>query len=246
MESEFTEKYKSYSNFELLKITHKPDNYQENAVWAANEILKDRIISQADLSAVEDFYSKKYTKKINKTEEIEDIDEKIFDFLYPTEIQSKSKEISKWFYVFLSIILIEYCYQSYYSLQYFFEFIKHDFLKFDIFSIEILFRFLYFPFLFYLIYKKSKLGWILLFLKNSFGIYFILNPFFQIYLMGNQSEQIGNPSQFVFFLIYYIAFNIYLFIPNISNLFGIGSYLKRRIILLTVTFILIYLAVSST
>lgn len=79
MESQFIEKYKSYSNFELLKITQKPDDYQEKAVDAANEILKDRAISEDDLREIEDYYLDIEIKKEEKLSKVENLKEKNFD-----------------------------------------------------------------------------------------------------------------------------------------------------------------------
>ncbi len=47
----FTERYNTYSNAQLLKILERPGEYQPLAVATAKEILKERQLSEEDLSA---------------------------------------------------------------------------------------------------------------------------------------------------------------------------------------------------
>ena len=52
MDFNFYEEYKSYSNFELLKILKQPADYQPAAVDAATLILKEREVSEQENAEV--------------------------------------------------------------------------------------------------------------------------------------------------------------------------------------------------
>ena len=238
MESQFIEKYKSYSNFELLKITQKPDDYQEKAVDAANEILKDRGISEDDLREIEDYYFKE------KQSEKENLEENIFDFLHTDYEPKEFHKPENWLNVFLLVVLFQYLFFFYNAIKYLSFALYHKTIRLNIISLELTFFLFFTPILFYLIFKKHKLGWIILFLKNIFNLFLLSPLFFQFLKTGNIPNNFS-PIR-IFFSLYYLIFALFLLKPSISNLFEISPILKKTIVAITIAITLVYLIVSNT
>lgn len=65
--NQFLDRYYNYSNYELLKIIKRPENYQLEAIQAAEKILKDRIVSDDDINQVDKYYQEiDHQKKITQ------------------------------------------------------------------------------------------------------------------------------------------------------------------------------------
>ena len=83
MELDFYEIYKSFSTTELLKIVHRPDGFQPEAVEAARRHLSERDIAPEDQVAVRTFYEEKDRIAMAKAEKIDRLKEQAADLLLP-------------------------------------------------------------------------------------------------------------------------------------------------------------------
>src|SRR5882762_8938072 len=79
----FHDKYKDYSNIELLKIVRQPNEYQTDAVDAATSILKEREISETDIQHIDAYFKEIDTKAKLKSDKINSYKGKAADFLEP-------------------------------------------------------------------------------------------------------------------------------------------------------------------
>ncbi len=244
MESQFIEKYKSYSNFELLKITQKPDNYQENAVLAANEILKDRVISEEDLSEVEHYYLDKEINIEHKNEYISNLKENIFDFLQPLISPEESLKPVKWLNILLLIIIVQYLYSIFLTIRYLRHIFFAETLIWDFYLTSSIFNLIFVPFVFYFIYKKTKLGWALLFTQKLFVLILSISLLIKFGILGNFKEIFAHYG--ILHFTYYIAFVLFLLKSSTCDLFDISPTLKRTIATFTIILTLTYIIILNT
>lgn len=66
---EFTERYKTYNNTELLRITRNPETYQAKAVETAQKILSERQLTQDELNVAEVALKKERLEKERKEQQ---------------------------------------------------------------------------------------------------------------------------------------------------------------------------------
>jgi len=63
---DFTEKFKTYTNTELLRIINNPEGYQPIAVGKAKKIFKDRQLSDEEIKFAQNELEKNGQEKLNK------------------------------------------------------------------------------------------------------------------------------------------------------------------------------------
>src|SRR5687768_3427403 len=100
----FSDKYKDYSNIELLKIIRRPDDYQPAAIEAAGLILKHRQITEEEKNFVEEFYKAISEKKAVSKARIDFYKDKSLDFLEPVLHPGKPVSAVKWLNILLLVI----------------------------------------------------------------------------------------------------------------------------------------------
>ncbi|WP_339704466.1 hypothetical protein [Algoriphagus aquimarinus] len=73
---EFNEKFKTYSNTELLRIIDNPDGYQTKAVETAKTIFSDRQLTQEEIKIAKDELEIERQEKLNKEQKKRAVEDK--------------------------------------------------------------------------------------------------------------------------------------------------------------------------
>jgi predicted DNA-binding protein len=238
MKFDFPEQYKLYSTTDLLKIVKRPNDYQTAAVEAANEILKDRQISEADILEVEEFYLAIDTKRQIKKEKIHAYKEKTTDFLEPVLRPGTEIAPGKWINILLVIIGLQYLWFCYNAGRQFIAFLKCDTCPFDISYFIDLVSLLYIPVIFFLLFKRRTWGWILLFADNLFTL---IGQLSQSYLYFKYWDPGGNDiASFFLPIIIKAIFAYFLWRSDISGYFNVTTQTKQKSAFITVIAALIF------
>jgi hypothetical protein len=197
MQINFNELYQNYSNTELLQITHQPELYQPNAVSAAQEILKNRTITNEDLATTMSMQDSKI--QTNKTTvKAKGLVNRIFYFVPSMAISNTWA--GKSMALIILLLALQLAWLSY-TLGKYILYIPTSMLKsysLNGFAAEMYYG--EFPFItaalaslffsgltFYKLITKNKWGWMLLFVTASF---LFITYICQIIFIGNTDQSI--------------------------------------------------------
>ena len=165
--NDFTEKFKTYSNTDLLKIIEIPDDYQPLAVETAKIIFSSRQLSEEDIeNAKADLESQRQEKEIqtqkkrNLENKVKNIADSFIETINP--IQTGTPSVEK------IILIISIVFGGLFLFQVYKEFGMLTFIftdsgaKWDFSMVLYFFPLILVPTAAYLFYKRRKIGWILL------------------------------------------------------------------------------------
>lgn len=79
MEFEFYERFAAYSSADLIIIVRQPDQYQAEAIAAAERILQERDISETDREQAEQFFRNEESAKMAREERLQSYRDKVVD-----------------------------------------------------------------------------------------------------------------------------------------------------------------------
>lgn len=193
--TEFTERYKSLSNIELLKILEEQENYQKIAVETAKDELQNRKLSDQELEQAKSEILKQQLEKKKKTEK-------------NTEREGKLKNYGKTFIETISpiqngiqtperiirLITIVFGGISIYRLFKEFGMLRYIFTDsnsgWDLSLVEYFFPLIILPIATYLFWKRKKTGWILLAIFLTYSAMSSLVMFFMN--LGRQPSGFAN------------------------------------------------------
>lgn len=149
---DFINRYQSYSNVDLLKIVNSPDDYQVPAVEAANDLLADRNVSEADISVAQGHIIKQ--KHTSDKDHWEKAGKSLLRKIYPSHKNLTEKIIAACTLILCFIVLNEW-YNQFDLLMFIFS---DEIVNWD-FSLMILLPFFLLPVATWWFYKRRKIGW---------------------------------------------------------------------------------------
>ena len=226
MNFDFYQQYKNYSNIELLKIVRRPDDYQPAAVAVAAQILHERQVTPAEISSVDEYFLDIEKSAKAKKEKIDALKNKATDFLEPVLHPGEKVEPNKWVNILLLIIAAQYAWSLFNTAKGLIRFFQCDYCTFDIgFLIEYL-TLLYVPLIFFLLIKRRRWGWILLFSDNLFTL---ISSVSQSYIFFKyQSIHHGATTSFLLPILIKAAFVFFLWRDPIAGHFGVNHDTKKK------------------
>jgi hypothetical protein len=231
MDFDFYQQYKDYTNIDLLKIVRQPANYQAAAVAAAEDILRARQVSENEILFVDQYFQDLINSEKDKKEKIDALKDKVTDFLEPIYRPHKKVEPSKWLNILLLFIAIQYAQVLFNTAKRLISFSQCNYCSFDITIIVGLFTLLYVPVIFFLLFKKRRWGWILLFADNLFVL---ISSISQSYIFFKyQHIHNGDITSFLVPILIRIAFMCFLWRDSIMIHFGVTYEIKKKTALIT-------------
>lgn len=178
----FTEKFKTYSNAELLKIIENAVDYQPLAVETAKTIVSSRQLTNEDIEdAKAELESQRQAKEVhaqkvkNVENKVKNIAESILETINPiqTETPTTDKIIKIISIVFGGLFLLQ-LYKEFSMLSYMFS-VRADW---DFSMVLYYIPLLFLPTAAYLFYKRTKIGWILLSIYLTYSAVTSISLFF--------------------------------------------------------------------
>jgi hypothetical protein len=252
MNFDFHDKYKDYSNIELLKIIKRPNEYQISAVDAAAQILSSREISHTDIELVDNYFNEIDTEAKRKMDKITSYKEKTADFFEPVLNPTAEVKPEKWLNILLLVIGLQYLWTLYLNFSDLIIFTKYVIdcksygfdsnaetvsywtcfsSRFDPLVFFQILTLIYVPIIFYLLFKRRRWGWILLFADTLFGL---ISTVSQSYIFFNY-QQYHHGDTFSFFIQIIIKglFVYFLWRKYISDFFNVTMETKKKTAIIT-------------
>ena len=231
MNFDFYQLYKDYSNTELLRIVKQPTEYQPAAVVVATQILNERQVTVEEMLLVDQQLHDIDAGAKAKKEKIDALKDQATDILEPFLHPGENVEPSKWINILLLVIAIQYAWGLFGTVRRLFRFLQCNYCKLDIsFSAELL-TLLYVPLVFFLVFKRRRWGWILLFADNLFALIATLSEsyiFFKYQRIYN-----SDITSFVLPILIKAAFAFFLWRDPIAYHFGISHETKKKTAIIT-------------
>jgi hypothetical protein len=172
--TDFTEKFTTYSNTDLLKIIDNPDDYQPLAVETAKSIFASRQlndhnieIAKAELAALKQEKEGKDQKKKDLENKVKNIGASVFSTInpIPSETPNADKIIKITSIVFGGLFLFQ-LYQELEMISFMFTDIG---AKWDFSMVLYFLPLLYVPIATIMFFKRKKIGWTLLAIFLSYS-----------------------------------------------------------------------------
>jgi hypothetical protein len=262
MNFDFHDKYKDFSNIELLKIIRRPNEYQVSAVEAATQILSSRQISATDIEQVENYFNKIDAETKRKTDKESSYKQNTVDFFEPILNPTVQVKSEKWLNILLLVIGLQYLWTLYLSIIDLIRFIKfvidckaYGFdsnaetisywtcfsSRFDPLVFLQIFSLIYVPIVFYLLFKRRRWGWILFFADNLIGLVAgigQLHLFFKYQQFHN-----GDTLSFFIQILIKVVLVFFLWRKSISDLFNVMIETKKKTVIITSVLIILFILV---
>lgn len=231
MSFNFFEQYQNYSNVQLLEITLQPEAYQQQAVEAADRILKGRQVSATEMAGAEASLRSREEQKQAQKEKADVFKTKARDIVEAVLQPAADVEPHKWLNIFLIAVGAQYLISLYFTLGDFFSFMRSqgyvkDPLAFVIYPAQIL----YMPVVFYLLLKRNRRGWVLLVIAS---VLTTLTAFTGLFMASKyQSMHSGQVAFYIFRALLNGGLLVFLLKKEVAVYFGISAGLKKRTITL--------------
>ena len=220
----FLDRYRQYSNVNLLKIVARPDDYQPDAVTAAKAILSGRTVTQEEENEVDLHFQKIALDQSQKEHRVESYKKAIDEFIQPITRPETRLSPVKWLPLFLVLLAIQYVYQVGSTVLDIVKYIRFR-AAFDWSLMYSLLGIGYFATIFYLLFKKRRWGWILLLADNIISCMLLLS---QLYWMFGYPEGM---AAFLWQFSLRAAFIYFLFRQDVAAYFNIESPMRGKIAL---------------
>lgn len=227
MTIDFYAEYKNYSNAELLRIVRQRDEYQSQAVEAATKVLERRQVSEEEIKSVDDALQDLAFAKQYESERFGRLKAKTAELFSPVFQPHENIEPSKWLNFLLLVIGIEYVWMLFGASKGLIRIFSHRHIWWGQF-IDLV-PVVYIPIIFYLLFKRRRWGWILLFADNLGTLIFLLSelPIVIKYVAPNHGEIVPYFS----WIPLRGAFAVFLWRDMIAGLFGVDATTKKRTII---------------
>jgi hypothetical protein len=224
MSFDFYSEYKNYPNLELLKIMKEPGGYQPEAVMAASRVLGERQVAAEELQLLDQSLQDLDHAVKQRKEEVERLKARVWDFFSPILQPQERVEPEKWLNILLLMIGIEYIWK----LVDFTRIMIRVFSRGNFFWVDILnfFTIAYLPFIFYLLLRRRRWGWILLFADNFAALILRLSESY--FFFKYHSIHHGSTISFTTPILVWAAFAFFLWRNHIVGLFGVNATTRKQ------------------
>jgi hypothetical protein len=224
MAFDFYDEYKDYPNLELLKIIRNPSDYQPLAVAAASQILDERQVPVEEISALDKSLHELSETERFKREKFARMTAKTADLFPPIAQPHKEVEPTKWVNLFLLVVATQYAWMLFGMIKHVIRLLSRQ--SFDWFDYINFLPVLYVPFIFFLIFKRRRWGWILLFADNLAAIILMLSESYIFF----KYQHIHHSSivSFITPIMIRSALTFFLWRNAITEHFGVSSTIKKR------------------
>ena len=227
MDFNFYEQYQTLSTAELLIIVGQQEGiYQPNAVEAAKSILDRRQVSEKDQKDAEIYFQNLADKQIQKQQRQVRLKSSAEDFFEPILRPGVELQPRKWLNLLLVAITVQYGWNFFLTVKEAIWFWNCTDCRFDFLTLTSYLTLLYVPVIFYLLYKKRRWGWILLFGDNLFCL---LSEISQSYIFFKfQSIHHGSTAGFLFPVFLRTAFAYFLWRQDVAAFFSVTFKTKKE------------------
>ncbi|MDN3581754.1 hypothetical protein [Mucilaginibacter flavus] len=222
--------YQEYATADLLKITMRPEAYEEDALIAATEILKTRVVTQADIKEAEDNL-RENTPTAPKKKPLANI------------FNVNSYTHDTWLNVILAIVILEYIHLFYIDFKFItVVFGGQDYAYRQVGVLSYLDLF-FLPFVYFMFYKRMRWGWITLLGVKLITMAASLVFYFNEYWPVEHGAGLLTYSLLTIFLD--IPILIFLWRQDVSSIFKVDNKTRRIALSAMVLFIVMLFVIGD-
>jgi len=241
---DFLQKYRGYSNVELLKIVKRPEGFQPAAVAAANHLLIERNVTLEEIQIADAFFSQTDANAKAKQEKKEAFVRKLADFFEPILHPGRKVEPRKWIHILLLVLVVKYFIAVVDIMRGVISSLQSYDRPFELIDLWPCVSLLYIALIFILLFKRKRWGWILIFFDNLFHAIMHLSGLYVFF----EYQSIHHGTTISFFMPVFIngAFLVLLWQNPVIAYFGIDRATRKKTAVITVIgTILFILALSA-
>jgi hypothetical protein len=226
---DFYSKFKDYTTVALLKISKRPAGYRAEAIRAINQLLDERAISQQEIDEAEAELHALDNKAKNKRHRANTYEDNTDDFLEPVTHPGAERNLAKWLNVLLVVIGIQYLGLLYNVIKDQIRLLQCDDCHFTTFYYLVVVAQIYTPIVGYLVLKRNRWGWALLFAGVLNSLIAAIIPF--VYQFAYKIPFQGVSATFIMFQLIKVGLCYFLCRNNMLDYFGIARKEKEKAIL---------------
>ncbi|MBJ2173069.1 hypothetical protein JBL43_02390 [Aureibaculum sp. A20] len=216
MKEDYSKYLSTLTNQELIEITLDPDIYEIESVKKAHEIIIERNISKEEINYATLHYNKAQDKQIDSPNYISSFQQKAIDFFKPIFSNGEDITPEKWVNSFLFLVGIQVVWiliEIITALNSYLDFVTLIYYGLGLTYLSVIV---------FLLYKKKKWGWILLFSNHLIsGVASVISIllFITFYEYADQSDM----GEFLIGLIINVVFITFLIKREIYSYFSITT-----------------------
>ncbi len=226
----YLQAYNDYSTFELLKIVKRPGTHPPEAVSAATEILKTRSVTLEDLQELNQYFrDQDNTAKANKESPY---GMKTTPTNFGSMALDEEAEPPRWLNILILLMALHYAWTLYITTKQLIFYLECDTCNELVLRYVSFLPLLYIPLAFYLLFRRSRWGWIILFADNGHKL--ISGLFTSYFLYNDKSMYRGSTDDFYLLLALKGVFLLLLWRNSIASYYNVGVRTKRRTLVGTV------------
>src|SRR5690554_323782 len=189
------EKYKEYTNKQLIKVIVKADDYQPEAVQIAKTIVSEREITPEERDEINETIEiekkaqkEKEKKKRELEEKVSNRIKSIFNEINPlNKTEPNGQKIVKLVFWVFGIL---YLFQLYYDFPLLISLFTDPPKRFEWEIIFFLIGVAYLPASLYHFYRLKRIGWILMCLYMIHSFLFSLGTFISLWMLSNSDDSV--------------------------------------------------------
>ncbi|HEY0067224.1 MAG TPA: hypothetical protein VGB46_07675 [Flavisolibacter sp.] len=226
----YLQAYNDYSTFELLKIAKRPGNHPPEGVSAATEILKTRSVTLEDLQELNQYFrDQDNAAKANKDSPY---GLKTTPTNFGSMVLDEAAEPPKWLNILILLMALHYAWTLYITAKQLIFYLECDDCSEIVLRYVTFLPLLYIPLAFYLLFRRSSWGWIILFADNLFKL--ISGLFASYSLYSDKSMYRGSIDDFYLLLALKAVFILLLWRNSVAAYYNVDAATKRRTLIGTV------------
>ena len=164
---EFDEKFKTYSNTDLLRVIENPNDYQSQAVETAKTIFSDRQLSEMEIKIARDELEFERQEKLSKEQQkravenkVKNVGKSIFDHINPIQKETPTSEKTiRIISILFGGLFLFHLYKEFGMLRFMFT---DSYAEWDFSMVLYFLPLIVIPTATILFYMRKKIGWLLL------------------------------------------------------------------------------------
>jgi hypothetical protein len=222
---DYHQAYKDYSTFELLKIVKRSGNLPKEAVTAAMEILKTRSVTMEDLQELNQYFRDQDNAAKTNKETPGGLKVTSTDIFGPT-LPDEEAQPPKWLNILILVMALHYAWTLYTAVTQLLFLMQCDDCKRFVLRYVSFLPLVYVPYAFYLLFRRNRWGWIILFADNVFLL--ISGLFVSYSSFSDKGPYRGSIDDFYLLLSLKAIFLFLLWRNSVAGYYNVSAATKRR------------------
>jgi len=225
----FYEQFGNYTTSDLLKIVQQPDKYEAEAVSAAELLLNERVVSDSERAEVHGHLIAIQAGEQHRSGQAGARMHKIAEFVNPALSPEKALSPRRLFYILLIAYGVSYCFSLYGFIKGQVHYLRGENGRADASMGLNFLQVAYETIAFFLLVRKKRWGWILLFVLSVVSA---LSLLYDLYFWHKTIGSIpglnhGITAAMILVVLYPIVIASFLWRPVMTRIFGIDRATKR-------------------